>query len=447
MFIELLDINIKMKQALILDSIDRGSTYSFLRASDFLISRKILKSSVYNWTTVNELLEIDSEKKTLIVGKFTEPILNRFLDEEYNEVAEELVNKLIERNHIVFIYSDNYHGYFNFSEGYADPEDVKNQRIDFNQSLKDLIRRLNDKGLNIVTYESLVDLEIASQSFIENIAQGLLLKFYIPNDKFGGVELDKFIILFKDFISSSSDKSVRIHQNRTNHGVICTLYSESSDISHDDVYGLFDDFTRFMEVCINDPVKAAEILRVQNVPKESIARIVSRHAKEAKRIFLDLKQDKERRLLQARQNLEAELLEEHIGTSEIARLIESVSPHVSGIKDVISESKVGTLNFNINPQIINRVEGVVAKEFHGQVTLTKEDEQLKLLIEKFSTSLAETAELNSSFHEINDPEIAAKEKKFAASRLKNFVLKNGEKIGDIGFSLLTKYLENKMGFE
>ena len=84
-----------MKEALILDNIDRGSTYSFLRASDFYITKKILKSSVNNWITILDLLSTDVEKKMIVVGKFTEPILNLFLDEEYEAVSIKLIKKLV----------------------------------------------------------------------------------------------------------------------------------------------------------------------------------------------------------------------------------------------------------------------------------------------------------------------------------------------------------------
>lgn len=434
-----------MRQALILDNIDRGSTYSFLRASDFEITKKLLNTSVNNWISICEILEQDEDKEIVVVAKFTEPVLEHLIDVEYYDVRKRLIDLILQRKHIVFVYSDNYHGYFNFREGFAEPDEVKNQKIEFDEQLKPMIKDLTDKGLNIVTYETLTDLELASQSFIENIAQGLLLKFYIPNNKFGSLELDKFIILFKDFISTVSDKAVRIHQNRTSQGITCTLYSETTEISHDDVYGMFDDFTKFMELCVHDPEKATEILEAQDVPKEKISFLVSRHVKEAKRILLDLKQDKERRLLQARQNLETNLLEEHISSTQLDETLSQLVLSSNNIKDLLGESKVGTVNLNINSQIINKVEGAVAKEFHGDINFSKEDEQLKLLIEKYSQSQAQKAELSSAVYEMNDKEIPAKEKKFAASKLKNFVIKYGEKIGDIGFGLLTKYLEQKMG--
>ena len=434
-----------MKQALILENIDRGSTDSFLRASEFTIKRKILNSSTKNWVSIIKILESDNDKETIVVAKFTEAILELLIDDDYKKVSKRLLKKIAERKHIIFIYSDNYHGYFNFRDGYAEPDEVKNQKLEYSKPLKKLIKKLNSKNLNIVTYETLTDLEISSQSFIENVAQGLLLKFYIPNDNFGSIELDKFIILFKNFISSVSDIPIRIHQNRTSQGVTCTLYSESKEVTHDEIYSMFDDFTKFMELCVNDPEKAAEILEFRNIPKEKIATLISRHVKEAKRILLDLKQDKERRILQARQNLESELLEEHISTPNLDETIKLIAPQASNIKDIISDTKVETLNLNINPQIINKVEGAVAKEFYGSINITREDEQLKAIIEKFSESSAQKAELNSAVHEMNDDETSVKDKKFAASKLKNFVVKYGEKIGDFGFRLLTKYLETKLG--
>ncbi|WP_421797065.1 hypothetical protein [Haliscomenobacter sp.] len=435
-----------MKQALILDNIDRGPTYTFFQANDFYITKKVLKSSISNWESICVILENDHKDEIVIVGKFTEHILGYFLDKEYSDVSKRLIQNILKKRHIIFVYSDNYHGYFNFNDGYVSPDEAKNQKTEFDPKLKDLIDKFNRLDLNIAIYETLVDLEISSQNFIDNVSQGLLLRFYIPNDKFGSTELDKFIILFKDFISTVTNKIINITQNRTKHGITCTLYSETAEIKHEDLYKMFDDFTKFMELCLNNPEAAAEILINNDIPRERVSYLITKHIKEAKRIFLDLKQDKERRLLSIKQNLESELLEEHLG-NELNKKIESLVPNITGIVDLIIDRKIDNLQININPQIISKVEGVVAKEFNGSVVFTKEDNQLKEMIQEYSVSKAQFAELISALYEMKDSEISSKDKKAATSKLKNFVLKIGEKIGDVAFDLLTKYLEKKMGLD
>ena len=69
------------------------------------------------------------------------------------------------------------------------------------------------------------------------------------------------------------------------------------------------------------------------------------------------------------------------------------------------------------------------------------------MIQKYSVTAAQSAELKSALYEMKDAEIPTKDKKVATSKLKNFVLKFGEKIGEVAFGVLTKYLEKKMGFE
>lgn len=92
-----------MKQALILDNIDRGSTYSFFQANDFYITKKILKSSVSNWESICEILESDSKDEVVVVGKFTENILGYFLDNDYLEVSQRLIKNILKKRHIIFI--------------------------------------------------------------------------------------------------------------------------------------------------------------------------------------------------------------------------------------------------------------------------------------------------------------------------------------------------------
>ncbi|MDO8886923.1 hypothetical protein, partial [Candidatus Oleimmundimicrobium sp.] len=92
-----------MKQALILDNIDRGSTYTFFQANDFYITKKILKSSVSNWQSICEILETDNKDEIVVVGKFTEHILGYFLNEEYMEVSKRLIDSILRKKHIIFI--------------------------------------------------------------------------------------------------------------------------------------------------------------------------------------------------------------------------------------------------------------------------------------------------------------------------------------------------------
>ena len=174
-----------MKQALILDNIDRGSTYTFFQANDFYINKKILKSSVSNWESICEILETDNKDEIVVVGKFTEHIMFRyFLNEEYMEVSKRLIDSILRKKHIIFIYSDNYQGYFNFfDDEYVSPGEAKNQKREFDSKLKALIDAFNIQDLNIAVYETLVDLEISSQSFIDNISQGLLLRRHLKSRK------------------------------------------------------------------------------------------------------------------------------------------------------------------------------------------------------------------------------------------------------------------------
>jgi hypothetical protein len=433
-----------MKQALIPDNIDRGTTYSFLQANGFYITKKELKSGVANWESICDILKSDSANELLVIGKFTEIILDNFLLKEYEDVSVRLVEHILTKRHLIFIYKENYEGYLNLEGEYTFPDNVRGYKKEFVQELKSLIEKFTYLDLNLVVYEKIIDLEISSQNFIEEISQGLLLKFYIPNEKYGSSELDKFIVLFKEFISTVTNKSINISQNRTKYGITCTLYSESNEIKQDDLYGMFDDFTKFMELCVNDPKSAAEILSKNNIPADRAAFLITKHTKEAKRIILDLKQDKERRLLSTRQSLETELLEEELG-SDLFKKIELMIPNINGIKDLIEEKNITNLNININPQIIQKVEGIVAREFNGTITFTNEDNQLKDIIQKYSETSAKSAELISALYEVQDKELSLKSKKAATNKLKSFLVKVGEKVGDVAFDLLTKYLESKMG--
>ena len=242
-----------MKTALLLERLDRGTILTSLQSGGYVNQLKILKSSVDNWKSICNILVEDDKNELVVLAKFTEYVLFLLCLPEYNEVAKHLIEAIKNKKHAIFIYHKNFVGEFSCCKSQPwhndvldiDEEDDYISSFHGNSSLADWLRRekitenptdfenkvrvfvngLNKSGFNIIPYRKLVDIEVAGQKFIESIDQGLIFRVYVPNDRLWAKELDRFVILFRDYASITTKNDVKVVQNRTGKGVTFSLYS------------------------------------------------------------------------------------------------------------------------------------------------------------------------------------------------------------------------------
>lgn len=459
-----------MKQILTLGDLDRGTIHTTMETNGYKSKNKMLKSSVTNWWTICEILKADEQKELLVMGKFTEYVLFLFNLDEYKEVSAELLSLIHERKHLIFIYHNNFFGDFSCIKkniwddevleineegdfiGYRKAEHSlekwlieyhdKTNPQEYLTKVTNFIQKLNMQGININPYRKLVEIEIAGQKFIESIDQGLLFQLYVPKKRIWSNELDKFIVMFRDFASNITDDDVKVVQSRTDRGITFSIYSASKKVNSDNIEELFNEFTKFLDLCVQDPKSAIEVLEsTTKIPKESIPPLISKYSKEAKRLMIDLKHERERKLLLIKHELENDISEVEIGI-DIHELLNNSLPILNSPSDLL---KNGNYTQNqtviVNPQYINKVEGIVSREIHGNIDFTFEDKQLSEIIERYAEDKAELALLKSSHNELKDKSLPKSTKTVAWQKLQKFLNKAGEKIGDVGIHLLKKYLE------
>ncbi|MBD0401818.1 hypothetical protein [Flammeovirga sp. EKP202] len=462
-----------MKHILTLGDLDRGTIHTTMETNGYTSKTKLLKSSIKNWWTIIDILKADENKELLVMGKFTEYVLFLFNLDEYKEVGQELLNLIQERKHLIFIYHNNFFGDFscikknlwtdevlevddegdfigyrkvdNSLEAWLIKYQDKTSPKEYLIKVANFIHRINKQGLNIIPYRKLVEIEIAGQKFIESIDQGLLFQLYVPKQRIWSDELDKFIVMFRDFASNVTDDDVKVVQNRTDRGITFSIYSASKKVNSDNIEELFNEFTKFLDLCVQDPKSAIEVLEsTTQIPKESIPPLISKYSKEAKRLMVDMKHERERKLLLIKHELENDISEVEIGI-DVAELLNNNLPMLNTPSDLLKNGNY-TQNQTVilNPQYINKVEGIVSREIHGNIDFTFEDKQLSEIIEKYAEDKAELALLKSSHNELKDKSLPKSTKTVAWQKLQKFLNKAGEKIGDVGVHLLKKYLEGQL---
>lgn len=463
-----------MKKALILDRLDRGTILTSLQAGGYNDQLKILKSKVENWESICDILDEDEKNETIVLAKFTEYVLFLFCLPQYKEVGEKLLRKIKKKNHAIFIYHNNFVGEFSCNKNQPwrrdvldiDDEDdfvstfsgdssletwLKQKGIStdsdiYEVKVKEFVKDINRAEFNVIPYRKLVDIEIAGQNFIESVDQGLIFRVYVPNERLWARELDRFVILFRDYASTAVNSDVKVIQNRTGKGVTFSLYSNDGQIDKDNIGNLFEEFSTFLDLCSKDVDEATRLLEKSGIPKKDLGRIINRYTKESKRLIIDLKHERESKILCIKQRFESEIFEAEI-SQDIANFVESSVPQTSSPSGVLlgsSQNQINASIVNITNNHIDSMEGIIANEITGNISSTPEDEQLRALIETHIATTAEKTELKSALDELKDDSLSSNERTVSWQKLQGFLGKVADKVGDVGVHLLKKYLEQQI---
>lgn len=459
------------KSALILDNLDRGTIQTTLQTNNYYRTLKLLNTSVKNWESICHILEDDLENEILVLGKFTENALFRMCLPEYETVVNRLFNLLQNKKHLIFIYKSNLKGDFSYLQTtvdgniyytdentgntfyYSDSKlkdwlhfnNVKQTEQEYTETVKSFVKGINNT-LNILPYEKLIDIEVSGQNFIENIAEGLLFRIYVPNDRIWSSEFDKFITLFRDYASNVANEQLKITQNRTDSGTICSLYSVNKSISENEINNLYKEFTSFMDLCSSNPNEAEKLISKLDIAEPKKQSILKKYIKESQRLLLDIRQERELKIVTIKHRLQNELQEYELSKNVIEYVENTVpSPEFGRNLTFLGNQKIENQTIIINPQIIGKVEGIVISELNGNISFSPEEQELNKLIDKFSKNLSEATELQTSLYELKDNASSNEKKRTASQKLFGFLGKVSDKVGDVGVALLTKYLEQKFG--
>ena len=461
-------MNKNNKNALLLNNVDSDSITTVLYVNNYTITSKFLNSSVNNWKKICEMLENDN---VLVIGKFTESVLLKMCDPYYEEVTTIFLERIRSKKHIIFLYKDNMKGILNYYNNNPDNDEeysaeaweeliqgsphfatslsywLYRNNIDIEKEeyfgrVQKLIRKIITE-LNVSPYEKITDINISGQFFIENIIEGLLLKIAIPNDRLWSNEFDKFITLFRDYVSFTSKEELKIIQNRTNTGVLYSIYSTNENINVSNIDAIFNNFSVFMDICVSAPDTAKNIIDNLDLAPEHKIKILKKYLKEAQRLSLDLKQERESKILSIKHRLEIDL-QEHELSKDMQEYIDNSVPRPNISNFLALQSKQAPV-ININPIFVDKVDGIVCSEINGTVNQTTEDKMLIDFFKKLSENIAESITLQTALYELNDKSSSKESKRSSWQKISTFLVKAGDKIGDVGVVLLTKYLEQKMG--
>lgn len=430
---------------LLIGNVNHEGVSSAIRTAGRQYKQKMLESKPENWSEIVRLFDEFHIESVLI--KFAGHNFSRILRDEYRDLGIELLTKVGSVPNIVFVYENIITGkYTEEDEDFWTPDEDERVAV---------FSMFEAHGITVLPYKKNAEVTVIATSFLKETEQNLIFRLYIPTARMWADETDRLLQMFRDYLGRVGGLSVRLDQYRTENGVI---YEFFGDIPKGET-GLateFADFTKLLDLCASNQAAAEAILLAKNVSPREVIDILSRYGKEAKRLQVDLKHDRERKILGIRQRLESELVDvlpAGLNWLSVDALVESVVPSIRGTSSALlidqsplrlaAHHNASQVTINLNYQAIEAVNGIVAQEIRGDQHLTTNDLELLKLVQEHGGS--NKSELASAVHELADKSAPSTGRLVARQKLKKFVAGLGSKAGDIATGLLQKYIETQLG--
>lgn len=433
---------------LLLGNIGHEGVLSSLSAAKRQYKRKMLDSSPANWESIIEYFT--AFRVSTVLVKLTPNTFRLLSLEEYETVRNKLFPLVAAVPNTVFVYED-------ILTGKQQQEEWQEQNYPYpaRDVLESVFTWFNSIGIELTPYRMNAEVTVLSESFLLDTEKNLIFRLYIPNGRIWSNEADRFLQLFRDYLGRVNHLTTRLNQRRTDHGIIYEFHGDASQ-GETGLNTEFEEFSRFMDLCASNSNAAKALLTTKDINHKEIIDIIARYSKEAKRLQVDLKHERERKFLAIRQRLESELVDSAPTTTDwkaIESFINAAIPYSSEISSLLSHTSSpssyiatdGNLTVNVRPQIFQRVNGIVAQEIYGNQHLSQNDQQILSLIREHGG--AKAMELESAVHELADDSAPKTDRLGAKQKLKKFLIEVGKRTADVAAGVLQTYIENKLGLK
>lgn len=448
---------------LFLGATDSESATSRLRTDGRVYRKKMLQSRPANWRQILDLLRASTLQGVLATLTGTD--YERILTPDYAPLSRELLDAIAAVPHIVFIHeavflSDNERPSVDDEDadgseaedeydlyGFMSPEEY------FGKVPEDVRRRVNEmlstRDINVVPYRTNAERSVLATAFLDDHERHLLFRIYVPSGRLYASEADTLLGLFRDWLSQTGRNAVRQDGYRTPAGQVYEFFGSHAQGAAD-LTRQFQDFSEFLDACVDRPDYAVAQLESTGVESRVANELVARYGKATRRLHLDLRQAREQRLLSLRHELEAELLDRGgMGPTELLPLLEALIPPVGapGL-EILAPAAVAArgaadVRVIINQQVVGQLSGNVIQNVQGSVKLGAEAKELIALIGQFGGEKA--IELESAVHELEDSDARAQDRVAARQKLRRFLASLGTKAANMTLLTLHKYLEQRLG--
>lgn len=426
-------------------------------AGNVFISKK-LSSSPENWWTIVNLL---SRSDLLgVIMKLTASDFERVCKEPYVAVAAALFKELSQKPYLVVAHEavagdadlelstsgdepdEDWDGYT--WNDRAAREFFGTLESDIRVQVLDLLAK---SGVTISTYKRNAEASVLAVSFVEDTQSNLLFRIYVPSGRLYEEELTKLLGMFHDWLGAVKQQTVRQGGYKTSSGRVIEFYGEQG-MTTESVGTELEAFAQFLAL-LDQPAAAEDMLKGLGMDRMKAIDLVARYGKEARRVLLDTKHERDRRMLVIQQQIESELVDDldTVASNDIESLVQLLVPASPFASSSMTKQLVpghGKLpQVTIQQQIFQHVEGVVAQNVNGAVTLGVPAEQLIKLVRELGEDAGTS--LENDARELSDPGAPTSARIGARQRLKAFLVRNTQRIESATFQMVWKWIEAQIG--
>lgn len=428
---------------------------------------KSLNSKPDNWRVIARLL-YDPNLIGVIV-KFTGKDYERLTRAAYGEVAEALVERIRKVPNLVLVHEavaglqtllpeleqgpadDDFYENGDYDDGSWNDRVARDYFGEVEAEVRNRVHAMFERhGVTITTFKKNAEMSILAATFIDDVQSNLLFRLYVPKGRIYEDELARLLEMFHEWLGSVKSHTVRQTGYRTPSGRVIEFYSDDPSRSTEWKTDLAE-FSNFLSL-VDDPAAARSMLLTLGVEVNRADDLVGRYARDARRVLLDSRHQRDRYVLDIQQRLEAELTEEglEVPAGELEALVRRLVPTTSLAVALSTTLPVQRLQASpssplivINQQFIEHAAGVVAQTISGGVSLgTPLDEILKLIRQVGGDG---SDGLEIAARELADVGAPAANRITARQKLRAFLIRNGQRVETAAFATAWKWLESQMG--
>ena len=209
----------------------------------------------------------------------------------------------------------------------------------------------------------------------------------------------------------------------------------------------FDRFSEFLALSAENPSAAADLLASAGPGPAYGAELAARYGREVRRLQLDLRHERERRILGIRHSLEEELLKDGVDlpSNQLNAMVESLIPRPAArefsalLATPLPGQPTPPISLNIGQQFITSTEGTIVQDVHEPVAVGPQAKRFLALIDRYGSE--EKAALESAIHELEDLSSSPPGKSRARDLLRRFLAKLEGTPEEVEIIRLSKYLD------
>lgn len=425
------------KTVLLIGNLTQEGVTTKVQALGYGYKNKLLTSSSKNWMTIVELIRDLREADSLVAVfvHFTPAAVFRAAHQDYAATWSLLLTKLVEVGALIFVYEDILAGKLDPPSVYGSLNGPYRNLVPDSAAVQ-LVRELYDSGIEVVPYKKRTDLTLRIQHALDEIEGGIFFRLYVPNGRLQAEQLASFLRLLESYLQRVEQISFSYDQRHTEHGTIYEFKSQNQVVdigSLDNALARFEDFMNLVE---SDTRKATQLLESMNVSSTEAIQLITRYARDYRRLRMDIRHEFESKMLALRQRLEGEALDlSHLD------FLPATQP--------LQPSNLLSIPFNTGPVTINvtsssiRDSQVISTELaqiiQGDITYNAEDSQLIAFFEKYADRL-EAITLRTALDQLKDKTVPEEERQTAKQKILGFLYKILPKVGETALKVLLEYL-------